>query len=176
MTSFEFFNGLVGTGVLFFAAITLSVLILCFLKETTNRYFIFFKKHSFGIALVMALSAVIGSLSYEFIFGLPPCTFCWWQRIFMYPQIIILSIGIYTKDIKIWLTSIILSVIGACFSIYHILIQAGIRSSGLPCELNGVSCTKIDVLIFGWLTIPMMCLVLFIGILTFAYLAHKKTA
>lgn len=176
MTGLTFFNTTVGIGTLVVMVFTISTWIILFLGETTNRYFHFIKKHSFHFAFLMALAAVLGSLTYSEIFQFPPCTFCWWQRIFMYPQVIILAIGIYLKDIKIWLTSIILSVIGASFSLYHILLQAGIRSSGAPCEaLGGVSCTKIDVMVFGWITIPIMCLTLFIGVLTMAYVAHKKT-
>jgi disulfide bond formation protein DsbB len=173
---FTFFNTLIGIGIIIIGLVTLSVWILAFLQETENRYYRFLKKYSLGIAWIIALGATLGSLAYEFIFALPPCTYCWWQRIFMYPQVVILGIGLYLKDLKVIYSSIILSIIGASFSVYHILLQAGIRSSGLPCELNGVSCTKIDILIFGWITIPIMCLIAFIGIITFAYLAHKKTA
>ncbi|MEI8224001.1 MAG: disulfide bond formation protein B [bacterium] len=171
------FNTFVGIGTLATALVVVSIWLLVFLQETENTYFHFLKKHSFHFAFLLALSAIIGSLTYSQIFGFPPCTFCWWQRIFMYPQAILFAVGIYLKDMKVWITGIILSLIGASFSIYHILLQAGIRTSGVPCEASGgVACTKIDVLVFGWLTIPMMCLVLFIGILTFAYISHRKQA
>lgn len=175
MQGITFFNTAAGIGTLGVLVFIISTWILLFLQETNNTYFRFVKKHSFHFAFLMAFVATLGSLIYSEIFRLPPCTYCWWQRIFMYPQVVVLAIGIYLNDIKIWLTSIILSLIGASFSIYHILLQAGIRSSGTPCEaLGGVSCTKIDIIIFGWITIPIMCLVLFIGILTMAYIAHKK--
>jgi disulfide bond formation protein DsbB len=178
MEAITFFNYFVGIGTLVVAAIVASIWILIFLSETTNGYFLFLKKHSFHFAFLFALAAVLGSLTYSELFHLPPCTFCWWQRIFMYPQVIVLGIGIWLKDIKIWLTSIILSIIGICFSISHILLQTGIRQSTGACLESGVSCTKIDVLIFGWLTIPIMCCILFAAILTFAFLAHRnnKTA
>lgn len=169
------FNTFVGMGTLLVVAVVVSIWLLIFLQETNNRYFHFLKKHSFHFAFLLALGAIMGSLTYSQIFGFPPCTFCWWQRIFMYPQAVLFAVGIYLKDIKVWITGIILSLIGASFSIYHILLQAGIRASGVPCDAaGGVACTKIDVLIFGWLTIPMMCLTLFIGILTFAYISHHK--
>lgn len=172
---FEFFNTLAGIGTLAVVVFTISIWLLIFLQETNNRYFHFLKKHSFHFAFLLALSAVLGSLTYSDIFKFPPCTYCWWQRIFMYPQVIIFATGIYLKDIKIWITGIILSLIGASFSIYHILLQAGISTSSVPCDaLGGTSCLKVDVEIFGWLTIPMMCLVLFIGILTFAVISHRK--
>lgn len=173
--SIQFFNTVVGIGTLLVIGVILSIWLLMFLQETQNKYFRFLKKHSFHFAFLLALGALVGSLTYSNIFMFPPCTYCWWQRIFMYPQVILFAVGIYLKDMKVWITGIILSLIGASFSIYHIILQAGIRSSGAPCEaLGGVACTKIDVLIFGWLTIPMMCLVLFLGILTFAFISHRK--
>ncbi len=174
---FTTFNNFVGIGTYAVIAVVLSIWLLIFLGETKNKYYAFLKKHSFHFAFLLALSGMAGSLIYSDVFKLPPCYYCWWQRIFMYPQVIILGVALYLKDLKIWITAIILSSIGALFSIYHISLQAGIRASGTPCEaLGGVSCTKVDVLIFDWLTIPMMCLVLFVGILTFAYLAHRKDA
>jgi disulfide bond formation protein DsbB len=169
------FNTFVGIGTIGIILVTLSIWLLIFLQETNNHYFVFLKKHSFHFAFLLALGAIIGSLTYSDIFMLPPCYFCWWQRIFMYPQVIVFATGIYLKDLKVWITGIILSAIGALFSIYHILIQSGIVGPSGACAQGAVSCAKIDVLIFGWITIPIMCLTLFIGILTFAYISHRKT-
>jgi disulfide bond formation protein DsbB len=172
----NFFNNLVGIGTIVSILITISLWVLLFLKETENSYFLFIKKHAFHFGFLLALGATAGSLIYSELFHFAPCTFCWWQRIFMYPQLIVLGSGIYLKDLKVWITSILLSSIGACFSIYHILLQAGIIGPSGACATAGVSCTKIDVLIFGWLTIPIMCLSLFVGILTLSYIAHRKNA
>ena len=147
-----------------------------FLGETENRYFRFIKKHAFHFGFLLSLGAIVGSLTYSEVFRFIPCDFCWWQRIFMYPQLIVLGTGIYLKDLKVWITSIILSAIGACFSIYNILIQMGVVGPTGDCATSGVSCAKIDVLIFGWLTIPIMCLILFVSILTLSYVAHRKNA
>lgn len=171
-------NTALGIGVIALMVLIASVWLLALLGETNNRYIGFLKKYSMHAGFLLSLGAVIGSLTYSEIFHLPPCTFCWWQRIFMYPQVIILATGIWFKEKRFWITSIILSIIGIAFSISHILLQAGIRHSTGACLESGVSCTKIDVLVFGWLTIPIMCGTLFVGILTFAYLAHRteKTA
>lgn len=171
---FEFFNTLIGIGTLVTIGVSVSLWTLLFLQETKNSYFQFLKRHSFSFAFLLSLGAILGSLTYSEIFRLVPCTFCWWQRIFMYPQAIILATGIYLKDTKIWITSIILSSIGACFSIYHILIQSGIVGPSGACATAGVSCAQIDFTVFGWITMPIMCLSLFVGILTFAYISHRK--
>ena len=169
------FNTIVGIGTIGVIVLVVVIFAMIFLGETNSKLFQFFKKQAFVFAFLLALGATVGSLIYSEGFHFLPCTFCWWQRIFMYPQVIILGIGAWQKDLKIWLTSIILSVIGGCFSVYHILLQAGLAVPLAACSTSGVSCEKIDVLIFGWITIPIMCLVLFIGILTLAYISHKKT-
>ena len=174
MTGLSFWNTVVGVGVIAIIVLILSSWILLFLKETENKYFKFLTKQSFHFGFLLALGAIVGSLTYSEVFKFAPCTFCWWQRIFMYPQVIVLGTAIYLKDVKVWITSIILSIIGACFSMYHILLQSGVIGPSGACTTGGVSCTRIDVLIFGWITIPIMCLVLFVGILTFAYIAHRK--
>ena len=170
------FNALVGIGTVGVMLVIASIWLLIFLQETGNKYFQFLKKHSFHFGFLLSLGAILGSLTYSEIFHLVPCTFCWWQRIFMYPQAIVLATGIYLKDLKIWITAIILSSIGACFSIYHILIQSGIVGPSGACATAGVSCAKIDFVALGWITMPIMCLVLFVGILTFSYVAHRKNA
>lgn len=167
------FNTIVAIGTTIVIVGIASIWMLLFLGETKNNYFQFIKKHAFHFAFLLALGATLGSLTYSEVLKFPPCTFCWWQRIFMYPQVIVLGIGIKLKDLKIWLTSIILSGIGICFSTYHVLLQNGIIGPSAACVQGSVSCAKIDVLIWGWLTIPIMCLVLFAGILTLAYVAHR---
>ena len=171
---FNTFNTLVGIGTIAIVLVIISIWLLVFLRETKNAYFAFLKKHSFHFAFLLALGGVLGSLIYSDFFKLPPCYFCWWQRIFMYPQLVIFGVALYLKDMKMWLTGMILSGIGALFSIYHLLIQSGVVGPSAACDAGAVSCAKIDVLIFDWITIPMMCLVLFVGILTFAYIAHRK--
>ena len=170
------FNTIVGIGIISIIVGIVLVFAMIFLQETDSKLFRWIKKHSLTIAFLLALGGMIGSLIYSNVFMFAPCEFCWWQRIFLYPQVIILGVAAWYRDVRIGTISIILSVIGICISIYHVLLQAGAVGSGAACALTGVSCTRIDVLIFGWITIPIMCLVLFVGILTFAYLAHRKEA
>ena len=45
-------------------------------------------------AWVIALLSTLGSLFFGEIMKLPPCTLCWYQRICMYPLVVILAVGI----------------------------------------------------------------------------------
>lgn len=114
------------------------------------------------LGFLISLLAVLGSLYYSEIRNLAPCTFCWWQRIFLYPQVVLFGVALYTKQYQgARIGSIILSVIGGSIAIVHVLAQMGIRSTGLPCAANGVSCTSIDLILLGYITIPIMSLTLY---------------
>ena len=175
MTPLSLFNTLVGIGTIAIIVALASLYAMVLLGETDSKPFHFFKRHAGLFAFFLATGGMIGSLIYSDIFHFAPCVFCWWQRIFLYPQSVILGVALWKRTRDPWLPSIILSAIGICFSTYHVLLQSGIIGPSGACATTGVSCTKIDVLIFGWLTIPIMCLIMFAGILTFAFVAHRKS-
>lgn len=50
---------------------------------------------------VTALLATFGSLYYSEVKGFIPCTLCWYQRIFMYPILLIAGIGLFQKMQKL---------------------------------------------------------------------------
>ena len=49
-------------------------------------------------AWTIASLASIGSLFYSEISGFVPCTYCWYERIAMYPLVIILGVGLIIKN------------------------------------------------------------------------------
>jgi len=174
------FNTLVGIGIIITIITVLTIIALVFLGETDSKLFKFIKRHSLPFGFILAFAGVFGSLMYSEVFNFVPCIFCWWIRIFLYPQVAILGVALWYKDTRMWFSSIILSVIGLGFSIYLVLLQTGTIGPSAACSTLGVSCEKIDVTVFGWLTIPIMSLIFFIGILALSYIglkkSHEKTA
>ncbi len=121
------------------------------------------KQNYLYIVFLVALSAVFSSLYFSEVQLLPPCPLCWYQRIFMYPLVIISGIGIYTKDSDNVAKYILgLSIPGLLIGFYHYLIQ---KTSFLPestfCSTNSVSCSAIDWEILGFVTIPFLSLLAF---------------
>src|SRR5579859_2546202 len=53
----------------------------------------FFGERAVFFSFLVALAGVGGSLFYADIAGFQPCLLCWWQRIFLYPQAILLLIA-----------------------------------------------------------------------------------
>ena len=111
---------------------------------------------------VVSLVATLGSLYFSEIRGYIPCTMCWFQRIFMYPIVIITTVAIIQKNAKIALTTAVFSVIGGCISLYHYGVQKidFLTESAPACGL--VSCTGQYINWLGFITIPFLALTAFI--------------
>lgn len=129
-----------------------------------------------GSIFAIALIATLGSLFYSEIAGYNPCTFCWYQRIFMYPQIVLLGLAFWIKDQKIYWYSLGLSIIGFLLAFYHYLLQLGVVQSS-SCSAVGYSesCSKVFVLQFGYITIPLMAVTAFaMMILVSAFMVYRE--
>lgn len=112
-------------------------------------------------ALVLATAGSALTLVYSEIIGYPPCPLCWWQRVFLYPQVILFALALYTRDRSVALYSIALSTLGAAVALYHHMLQV-LPSGSLPCPAEGtVSCAQRFVFEFGYITFPMMSFSLF---------------
>ena len=160
-----------------FAQVVIVTLLASFLfpKQLTSVA-LFFGKHAFVLAFNVALVATSGSLFMSDVAHFAPCILCWFQRIFMYPQVVLLGVALWKKDTHIADYGIALSIIGGLIAIYHYLMQIGIIASG-PCSAVGysVSCTTNFFLYFGYISIPLMSLTAFL-LMLFLLLAGKEFA
>ena len=97
----------------------------------------FISKRAVLFSFIVALIATLGSLFYSEIAGFEPCKLCWFQRIFMYPQVILLGITLWKKSgVSTIYNSLALSIIGAIIAGYHYLLQIGVAPE-LPCAAVG---------------------------------------
>lgn len=154
--------------------IILAVLIVS-LTIRRNQLFDFFAKHTLVFSFLVAFLATLGSLFYSEIAGYEPCKLCWFQRILMYPQVIILGLAWLKKDHGIILYSLALSSLGALIAGYHYLLQIGLVPS-IGCSAVGYSigCAKRFVMQFGYITIPMMALTVFLLIISFMIILKRS--
>lgn len=133
----------------------------------------FIKKNLAQFALFQAAVATLGSLYFSEILKFPPCVLCWYQRIFMYPLVIILAVGIWKKDKNLPFFVLPLSIAGALIAIYHnLLYYKIIPENTTPCIL-GVSCTTKFIEWLGFITIPFLSLFAF-SLITILMLFYKK--
>lgn len=123
-----------------------------------------------------SLLATLGSLYFSEILGYIPCELCWFQRIFMYPMVIITTVALLKKNKAIAESSLYLSGIGMLISIYHYGLQkvpflgdaSGICGD-VPCNLQYIN-------YFGFITIPFLAGVAFIVIFVSSLLLRKKSS
>lgn len=133
----------------------------------------FLRQNALYIAWIIALLAVIGSLYFSEIKGFAPCVLCWFQRIAIYPLVVLIPIGIIKKDPRIADYVLSLTIVGTLISIYQNLLYYKILPESIsPCSA-GVSCTTKYVEYFGFLTIPLLSLITLITI-TVLMIMYKK--
>ena len=115
------------------------------------------------VAWIQALVATVGSLTFSEVLHLTPCTLCWYQRIAMYPLVLVIGVGIVLGDRRVAIYALPASVIGLVIAIYHNLLYFKIVPEGISQCAMGVSCTDRQVELFGIpvLTIPILSLIAF---------------
>jgi disulfide bond formation protein DsbB len=103
----------------------------------------------------------MGSLFFSQVMEFAPCVLCWYQRISLFPLVIILATGLFPFDPKVVKYALPLALAGWLVAAYHNLLYAGIIPENIrPCS-QGVSCTEEYIDLFGFLTIPMLSLLSF---------------
>jgi len=113
------------------------------------------------VSWLIAMLATLGSLFFSEIMGLMPCELCWYQRIFIYPLAVILLIGLHPLDTHVVRYALPLAVIGLLFTAYHSLLFYGLIPESLqPCR-QGISCTDDNMILIGFLPIPLLSLAAF---------------
>ncbi|QQG44197.1 MAG: disulfide bond formation protein B [Candidatus Roizmanbacteria bacterium] len=135
-----------------------------------------FTPYSYHLVFLVALTSTLGSLFYSEIAKYSPCVLCWYQRIFMYPQVFLVYLANIRNERVITPYLILMNVIGALLALYHYIIQLAPKASLLPCEIGGaVSCTKKFTLYYGFITIPMMSLTAFVlNLILLIYFSEKS--
>jgi disulfide bond formation protein DsbB len=124
------------------------------------------------LAFLVAAVATGGSLFFSEVAHFVPCELCWFQRIFMYPLSILTLLLALANDHRAARYLLPLPVIGAAFSVYHLLVENGVVEQRHACLVSapGGCATKwIDR--FGYMTIPTLALTGFVLILAFLLLA-----
>jgi len=123
---------------------------------------------------LIALSATIGSLYFSEIMKFPPCSLCWYQRICIYPLVVIFGSALLAEDRGHIKYSAPLLCIGLALAIYHNLLYYGVIAQELiPCT-GTVSCSSKQLELFGFITIPLLSLIGFVSMLTIIIFEYRN--
>lgn len=124
-------------------------------------------------AWAIALFSTITSLVFSEILKYPPCSLCWYQRIFMYSLVIILPIGILLKDKSVWYYLTVFSFIGLMIASYHALIYHNVIKEVITVCTAELSCKTKQFELFGFLSIPVMSVGAFLVVFTIGFKGVK---
>ncbi len=127
------------------------------------------------LAWIVAVVATLGSLFLSDVMMFPPCTLCWYQRIMMYPLVIILLAGMAPLDGSFFRYAVPFVVIGWLMAFYHNLLQYGIIPDDMSPCMQGIPCSVKYMDMLGFITIPMMSLVAFTLIAVLLFVIKMRT-
>ena len=147
-----------------------SYLLLLIIRKLSKKTYLpkldhFIKEHYLYLAFILALVATLGSLFYSEILGYTPCKLCWYQRIAMYPLVLIFGTALIKKlnDAAKYVTPLV--IVGALISAYHYVTQILAWNTSCAALEDPASCALKFTFAYGYITIPMMAFTAFIGIL-----------
>lgn len=107
-------------------------------------------------AWLLACLTFLGSLYFSEILHLDPCNLCWYQRICLYPLVVILGMAIYNLCFDVIPYVIPQIGVGLMAAVYQVAIQANPQWQAIELCGAGPSCTeKIDIGL-GVITLPML--------------------
>jgi hypothetical protein len=115
------------------------------------------------IAWLVALTATGGSLYFSEVVGFPPCLLCWYQRIAMYPLVLVLGVAALLGDGRVWRYVVPVAGAGLVVSVYHNVIQHMPQLDVVTCALDN-PCTMRYLAVYGFVSIPFMAGAGFVGI------------
>lgn len=110
------------------------------------------------LAWAVALVATVGSLYFSEIAHFVPCKLCWYQRICMYPLVVVLGVAAWRQRTEIARATLPLVAIGAAISTYHYLLERFPSWEGAASCDPSAPCTIVWVWRFHYLSIPAMAL------------------
>ena len=129
-----------------------------------------------ALAAGIALLATLGSLWFSEEAGFPPCELCWYQRIAMYPLVVVLGIAGFRDGASARLAGLVLALAGLAVSIWHNIIETFPDIESGSCD-PAAPCTVRWVEGLGFWTIPRMaaaCFVLIIGLTAIDHFVRRR--
>lgn len=123
---------------------------------------------------IVAFIAMAGSLFFSEVKLYIPCNLCWYQRILMYPLVIILGVALIKNDKKIYKYILPISIPGICISLFHYLKQKVPFFSKIEVCSTGIPCNGEYINWLGFITIPFLALTAFTLITILMCLLRKS--
>ena len=172
----HYLNVFLGSGAILLQVFSVYTLVLLFFvskNKQRNKFLDYVDKHFLILSFLISLFASVFPLVYSEIVHFLPCYLCWWQRVFMFSSLFLFATALWDKDRRVVRYASSLLFVGFLISAYQNFFYYFGESSSLPCDASGVSCYQRLVSEFGgYISIPMLALTAFFGLLTLLAVAH----
>lgn len=109
------------------------------------------------LAFAVAAVCTAGSLYYSLVQHFTPCELCWYQRICMYPLVVILGVGAWKRAPFTRLTALPFIACGLGVSSWHFLLERFPTIEAGACSVT-VPCNAPWFVELGFITLAFMCL------------------
>lgn len=124
-------------------------------------------------AWVLVTVATLASLFFSEVMDIPVCELCWYQRVAMYPLVIILAVGLFPYDSRVVRYASPFAGLGWLIAFYQVLLVVGIiPESAQPC-VQGIPCSETHFSLLGFLNIPTLSFMTFTLIGFLLFYTHK---
>ena len=108
------------------------------------------------LAAIVATVATAGSLFLSEIADFIPCKLCWFQRIAMYPLVLLMLVAL-AADRRAARYFLPLPVVGLGVSVWHILVERGVVEDAQSCRISAPGgCATKWIEELGYITIPTL--------------------
>ncbi len=134
-----------------------------------NRFF-----YALYLAWIIACLGTIGALYFEQMDHLAPCNLCWYQRMGLFPLVIILGMAAFRGVLKIIPYVLPQIFLGGLVALAQILVQEKIISTSLALCGKGSSCLEKIDLGLGFITPPILSFLAFAAMAILLIYAQKN--
>ena len=126
------------------------------------------------LAFLLTLGATALTLYYSEVLGFAPCGWCWVQRVFLWPQVLLFAIALYKQERAVVDFSIAFSIFGGIAALYQHYLQMG-GGALIPCPASGAGdCAQRILFEFGYITFPLMAATIFAFLIVLMLFIRKR--
>ncbi len=178
MYPIEFYNQWLGVGTLILEILGVAFLALYVLRARLPDLSApaqLLSRWGLWIGFALSVFGIAATLFYSEVLGLAPCGWCWFQRIFLYPQAVLFAIALYKKDRAAADYSIGLSILGGIVALYqHYLQMGGSALVGCPSNPGPADCAQRFMFEFGYITFPFASFSLFAFLIVLMLFVRRR--
>ena len=173
----ETLNYVLALGVLAVQVVGAGFLVVYFLqKKFTDLQDIsgLLSRWGLWLAFLLTLGATALTLYYSEVLGFAPCGWCWVQRVFLWPQVLLFAIALYKQERAVVDFSIAFSIFGGIAALYQHYLQMG-GGALIPCPASGAGdCAQRILFEFGYITFPLMAATIFAFLIVLMLFIRKR--